>query len=185
MAVWAAIAAVAAVGTLILGGIGLWWITKPLSAKANDIQAGLLAIEEARRRDELAPDFELTYEPQHPDPLYPDCGQLVLTYEGSALCERLVIEELRGARWATAVVSIERHSPHTSTGNVTTDIHTHLEPGDVRPFVVRLDPDGRAGEIRLRLTATVNGHEYSPIVRSCRVEPPAKDFAYVVGPQGR
>ncbi len=48
----------------------------------------------------------------------------------------------------------------------------HREPGDVRPFVVRLDPNGKSGEIRLRLTATVDGHEYPPIVRSVHVEPP-------------
>jgi hypothetical protein len=146
--------------------------TSHVAAEANKLQARMLAIEEGRRFDEMAPDFTLAYEPQYPDPKNPDCGRLLLTYDGSARCERLVIEELRGAGWSTAVAAIERHSPHTSTGNVTTDIHTHLEPGDVRPFVVHLDPTGRAGEIRLRLTATVDGHEYPPIVRFAHVEPP-------------
>lgn len=34
------------------------------------------------------------------------------------------------------------------------------------------NPEGRPGEIRLRFTATVDGHEYLPIVESCDVEPP-------------
>ena len=146
--------------------------TSKVAAEANKLQARMLAIEEGRRFDEMAPDFTLAYEPQYPDPRNPDCGRLLLTYDGSARCERLVIEELRGARWSTAAAAIEPHSPYTSTGNVTTDIHTHLEPGEVRPFVVRLDPNGKAGEIRLRLTATVDGHEYPSIVRSVNVEPP-------------
>jgi hypothetical protein len=146
--------------------------TSRVAAEANELQARMLSIEEGRRLDEMAPDVGLSFDPVYPDPKFRDSGRLLLTYEGSAPCERLVIEEVRGARWAPAVLEIVRHAPHTAPSGVTSDILTHLEPGETRPFVVYLDPSVRGGEIVLRLTATVDGREFPPIVRSVHAKPP-------------
>ena len=121
--------------------------------------------------DVMPDDFELTYDEVNPDSRRPGTARLLITYNGRLSCDQVVVEEIRGARWSTVVVSIERHEAHTSNG-YTTDVLRQLLPGDTRPFTVNVNPEGQAGEIRLRLTPTIDGRAYPPVIASCVVKPP-------------
>lgn len=83
------------------------------------------------------------------------------------------MEEIRDARWATAVGAIERHSPVTRDG-ITADVLRHLQPGATLPFVVHVHPEGMTGEISLRFTPTIAGRAYAPVIARCRAQAPPK-----------
>jgi hypothetical protein len=145
--------------------------TRELAAEANGMQARLLAIEQARRLEERAPSFQLTYDGDYRDPKQPDYSRLLVTYNGPTPCEIVRHEEVRDARWSTVAELIEPHEGY-SDGSRRGGILRHFEPGETRPLAVKVNPDGQPGEIRLRFMATINGHEYPPIVESCEVAPP-------------
>lgn len=148
---------------------------RPTSDELNEVHARLLASEEARRHEAEPPRFELAYDQDTPDPKWPGYARLLLTYNGRRRCERLVIEELRGPRWSSVVVNIQRSAQHTDAAGNAKDILNWLEPGETRVFGVEQEAHGKPGEIRLRLTATIDGYEHPPIVESCDVKPPQGD----------